>query len=68
MIDLSLAQLHADIAEADAEFERGEYYVESPEFWAIVEAEANRMIAEGIAPDPKVCPPNDRDDARGPGE
>lgn len=51
-----LNRLRADIAEADAEFERGEYFVESPEFWASVQEEAERMEREGIEPDPKVRP------------
>jgi len=51
-----LNKLRADIAEADAEFERGEFFVESPEFWASVEAEAERMEREGVEPNPDVCP------------
>jgi putative addiction module CopG family antidote len=51
-----LNRLRADIAKADAEFERGEYFVESPGFWASVQEEAERMEREDIEPDPKVRP------------
>ncbi|HWK81829.1 MAG TPA: type II toxin-antitoxin system ParD family antitoxin [Thermomicrobiales bacterium] len=53
---IRLMDHQADIAEADAEFERGEYFVESPAFWASVQEEAERMEREGIEPAPKVRP------------
>lgn len=51
-----IARLRTEIAEADAQIDRGDYYEESPEFWTHVIAESDRMEREGIEPDPDVCP------------
>lgn len=51
-----LNKLRADIAEADAEFERGEYDVFSPELLDAIVAEAERMEREGVEPNPDVGP------------
>lgn len=50
-----LDRLRSDIAEADAEFDRGEFLEDTPAFWEQVQAESERMAREGIAPDPDVC-------------
>lgn len=51
-----LNKLRADLDEADAQIDRGEYYEESPEFWESLNSEAERMEREGIEPDPLVRP------------
>ena len=51
-----LDRLRADIAEADAEFDRGEFLEDTPALWEQVQAASERMEREGIAPDPDVCP------------
>jgi hypothetical protein len=52
----TLAELRADIDEADAEFERGEYVEFTSDYFDRLQDRVDEMIAEGIEPDPKVCP------------
>ncbi len=49
-------RLRAAIAEADAEIERGEEDALTPELVEKMKEEGERMVREGIAPDPDVCP------------
>ncbi|MGC4104735.1 MAG: hypothetical protein QM753_00050 [Thermomicrobiales bacterium] len=52
----ALEQLRADIAEADAEFERGEYVEFTPDYFECLQDRVDQMIAQCIAFDPNVCP------------
>ena len=49
-------RLRAAIADADAEIERGEEDALTPELVEKMRREGERMVREGIAPDPDVCP------------
>lgn len=51
-----LNTLRADIAEADAEFERGEYVEFTPDYFDRLQHQVDRMNADGIEPDPNVLP------------
>jgi len=51
-----LERLRKSIREAEAEYERGEYFENSPQFWADIEAEAQAMTARGEKPDSDVVP------------
>ena len=51
-----LVWLRAAVAEADAQFERGEYEEWSPEFLETLNQEADEMARKGLAPDADVCP------------
>ena len=49
-------RLKVAIAEADAEIERGEEDELTPSLIEKMKREGERMVLEGIAPDPDVCP------------
>jgi antitoxin ParD1/3/4 len=51
-----LEELRAALAEGDAQAERGEYELWTPELRAEIRREARQMVAEGRRPNPDVCP------------
>ena len=51
-----LERLRAAIAIGIAELDRGEGRPFTPELMAEIDREADRMLQEGEAPDPDVCP------------
>ena len=51
-----IERLRAAIAIGEAEIERGEGVEYTPQLLEEIDREADRMLAEGVAPDPGVCP------------
>lgn len=51
-----LEWLRNAIAETDAQIERGEFYVMTPELMDEIEREAEEMVRRGEMPSPDVCP------------
>ncbi len=48
--------LRAAIAVGEADFERGDFALYTPELVAQMERNADRKVAEGREPNPDVCP------------
>jgi Arc/MetJ-type ribon-helix-helix transcriptional regulator len=53
---LALDELRALLAESDAQYERGEYDVLSPELMDRIEQEADELARSGAPLRPHVCP------------
>jgi antitoxin ParD1/3/4 len=51
-----IERLRAAIAIGEAEIERGEGVEYTPQLLEEIDREADRMLAEGVAPDPDVWP------------
>jgi putative addiction module CopG family antidote len=51
-----LVWLRAAVAEADAQFERGDYEEWTPAFLDTLSREADEMARQGLAPHADVCP------------
>jgi putative addiction module CopG family antidote len=50
-----LSYLRTSLAEAQAQYERGEYVEWTPDLLDRLEEESEEMFRKGIAPDPDVC-------------
>jgi putative addiction module CopG family antidote len=50
-----LSYLRKSLAEAQAQYDRGEYVEWTPDLLDRLEEESEEMFRQGIAPDPDVC-------------